>query len=239
MSYLLQPVDSFVHNLRRFGALRPRILNRLTGWWGNRLTFRSLACPLFQPDPRRNRRPRDRQRPCAQSKPGTPRQIDADPRARRGLRRQWQPQQGKRRWNDPRFRNGGALSSPMGCAAPGTKSGLPGSSSMSGPLASSGTCHSPGAPKSGPARSIFTAPWRLRLCQHTGERRSEKRIRDRTIVAGQPDVMLIGATGKSHLAIAIALIRNGIRGCFFTVVDLVNRLDTEPASACRGAPPVL
>jgi len=36
-------------------------------------------------------------------------------------------------------------------------------------------------------------------------------------------------TGKSHLAIAIAraLIRNGTRGRFSNVVDLVNRLDTE------------
>ena len=59
-------------------------------------------------------------------------------------------------------------------------------------------------------------------------------MRDRTIVAGQPDVMLIGATGKSHLAIAIALIRNGIRGCFFTVVDLVNRLDTTSRAGKQG-----
>ena len=41
--------------------------------------------------------------------------------------------------------------------------------------------------------------------------------------------MLVGGTGtgKSHLAIAItrACIRGGARGRFYTVVDLVNRLE--------------
>lgn len=43
-------------------------------------------------------------------------------------------------------------------------------------------------------------------------------------------------TGKSHLAIAIAraLIRNGTRGRFFNVVDLVNRLETETRSGKQG-----
>lgn len=52
-----------------------------------------------------------------------------------------------------------------------------------------------------------------------------------TFVADQRNVVLIGGTGtgKSHLAIAIAcaLIRNGTRGRFFNVLDLLNRLDTE------------
>src|SRR5690606_30310209 len=47
----------------------------------------------------------------------------------------------------------------------------------------------------------------------------------------QRNVVLVGGTGtgKSHLAIAIAraLIRNGSRGRFFNVVDLVNRLEAE------------
>ena len=47
----------------------------------------------------------------------------------------------------------------------------------------------------------------------------------------QRNVVLIGGTGtgKSHLAVGIAraCIRNGRRGRFFNVVDLVNRLDTE------------
>jgi DNA replication protein DnaC len=51
-----------------------------------------------------------------------------------------------------------------------------------------------------------------------------------TFVADQRNAVLIGGTGtgKSHLAIAIAraLIRNGLRGRFFNVVDLVNRLTT-------------
>jgi DNA replication protein DnaC len=52
-----------------------------------------------------------------------------------------------------------------------------------------------------------------------------------TFVADQRNVVLVGGTGtgKSHLAIAIAraLIRNGSRGRFFNVVDLVNRLEAE------------
>ena len=50
-------------------------------------------------------------------------------------------------------------------------------------------------------------------------------------LAHQRNVVLIGGTGtgKTHLAIAIAraCIRNGARGRFFNVVDLVNRLEAE------------
>ena len=57
-------------------------------------------------------------------------------------------------------------------------------------------------------------------------------------VADQRNVILVGGTGtgKSHLAIAIArsLIRNGARGRFFNVVDLVNRLETESRSGRQG-----
>ena len=59
-----------------------------------------------------------------------------------------------------------------------------------------------------------------------------------TFVADQRNVVLVGGTGtgKSHLAIAIAraLIRNGTRGRFFNVVDLVNRLETETRSDKQG-----
>ncbi|MGA1805236.1 IS21-like element helper ATPase IstB [Rhizobium sp. HT1-10] len=59
-----------------------------------------------------------------------------------------------------------------------------------------------------------------------------------TLVADQRNVVLVGGTGtgKSHLAIAIAraLIRNGTRGRFFNVVDLVNRLETETRSGKQG-----
>ena len=59
-----------------------------------------------------------------------------------------------------------------------------------------------------------------------------------TFVADQRNAVLIGGTGtgKSHLAIAIAraLIRNGSRGRFFNVVDLVNRLDAEHRSGKQG-----
>ena len=59
-----------------------------------------------------------------------------------------------------------------------------------------------------------------------------------SFVADQRNVVLVGGTGtgKSHLAIAIAraLIRNGTRGRFFNVVDLVNRLETETRSGKQG-----
>lgn len=59
-----------------------------------------------------------------------------------------------------------------------------------------------------------------------------------TFLADQRNAVLIGGTGtgKSHLAIAIAraLIRNGSRGRFFNVVDLVNRLDTELRAGKQG-----
>ena len=50
-----------------------------------------------------------------------------------------------------------------------------------------------------------------------------------SLLAPPRNVILVGGTGtgKTHLAIAIALncIRNGARGRFFDVVDLVNRLE--------------
>ncbi len=59
-----------------------------------------------------------------------------------------------------------------------------------------------------------------------------------TFVADQRNVVLVGGTGtgQSHLAIAIAraLIRNGTRGRFFNVVDLVNRLETETRNGKQG-----
>jgi DNA replication protein DnaC len=57
-------------------------------------------------------------------------------------------------------------------------------------------------------------------------------------LADQRNAVLIGGTGtgKSHLAVAIArsLIRNGARGRFFNVVDLVNRLETEHRAGKQG-----
>ena len=48
-------------------------------------------------------------------------------------------------------------------------------------------------------------------------------------IAQQRNVVLVGgtSTGKTHLAIAIAgsCIRSGVRGRFFNVVDIVNRLE--------------
>ena len=59
-----------------------------------------------------------------------------------------------------------------------------------------------------------------------------------TFVANQHNVVLVGGTGtgKSHLAIAIAraLIRNGTRGRFFNVVDLVTRLEVEARGGKQG-----
>ena len=57
-------------------------------------------------------------------------------------------------------------------------------------------------------------------------------------LAEQHNIVLVGGTGtgKSHLSIALAraLIRNGARGRFFNVVDLVNRLETEARSGKQG-----
>ena len=59
-----------------------------------------------------------------------------------------------------------------------------------------------------------------------------------SFVADQRNVVLVGGTGtgKTHLAIAIAraLIRNGTRGRFYNVVDLVNRLETETRGGKQG-----
>jgi DNA replication protein DnaC len=57
-------------------------------------------------------------------------------------------------------------------------------------------------------------------------------------LAHQRNVVLVGGTGtgKTHLAIAIAraCIRDGARGRFFNVVDLVNRLETEARTGRAG-----
>jgi len=57
-------------------------------------------------------------------------------------------------------------------------------------------------------------------------------------VAHQRNVVLVGGTGtgKTHLAIAIArsCIRGGVRGRYFNVVDLVNRLEAEGRAGRQG-----
>ena len=57
-------------------------------------------------------------------------------------------------------------------------------------------------------------------------------------IAQQRNAVLVGGTGtgKSHLAIAIArsCIRDGARGRFYNVVDLVNRLETETRTGRQG-----
>ena len=55
-------------------------------------------------------------------------------------------------------------------------------------------------------------------------------------LAHQRNVVLVGGTGtgKIHIAIARACIRDGARGRFFNVVDLVNRLEAETRSGHQG-----
>jgi DNA replication protein DnaC len=75
----------------------------------------------------------------------------------------------------------------------------------------------------------------------TGTPVNETLVRDLAggdFLAQQRNVVLVGGTGtgKTHLAIAIAraLIRNGARGRFFNVVDLVNRLEAEARAGRQG-----
>ena len=57
-------------------------------------------------------------------------------------------------------------------------------------------------------------------------------------LAHQRNVVLVGGTGtgKTHIAIAIAraCIRDGARGRFFNVVDLVNKLEAEARAGRQG-----
>ena len=73
----------------------------------------------------------------------------------------------------------------------------------------------------------------------TGTLINEALVRDLAsgrFIAEQRNAVLIGGTGKSHLAIAIAraCIRGGARGRFYTVVDLVNRLESEARGNRQG-----
>jgi DNA replication protein DnaC len=75
----------------------------------------------------------------------------------------------------------------------------------------------------------------------TGTPINEGLVRDLatgSFITEQRNAVLIGGTGtgKSHLAIAIAraCIRNSARGRFFTVVDLVNRLESEARAGRQG-----
>ncbi len=75
----------------------------------------------------------------------------------------------------------------------------------------------------------------------TGNPINEALVRDLAtgrFLAEQRNAVLIGGTGtgKSHLAIAIAraCIRGGARGRFYTVIDLVNRLESEARAGRQG-----
>jgi DNA replication protein DnaC len=75
----------------------------------------------------------------------------------------------------------------------------------------------------------------------TGTPINEALVRDLAgggFLAEQRNAVLIGGTGtgKSHLAMAIAraCIRGGARGRFYTVVDLVNRLEGEARAGRQG-----
>ena len=63
-------------------------------------------------------------------------------------------------------------------------------------------------------------------------------LADGNFLAHQRNIVLVGGTGtgKTHLAVAIAraCIRDGARGRFFNVVDLVNKLEAEARSGRQG-----
>jgi DNA replication protein DnaC len=76
---------------------------------------------------------------------------------------------------------------------------------------------------------------------YTGTPVNQSLIRDLAaggFLAEQRNAVLVGGTGtgKSHLAISIAraCIRGGARGRFYTVVDLVNRLENEARANRQG-----
>ncbi len=83
----------------------------------------------------------------------------------------------------------------------------------------------------------YLAP--LRMVVHMVGPINETLVRDLatgTFIANQRNAVLIGGTGKTHLAIAIArsCIRAGLRDRFFNVVDLVNRLESETRVGKQG-----
>ena len=70
---------------------------------------------------------------------------------------------------------------------------------------------------------------------------NETLVRDLTrgeFLSQQRNVVLIGGTGtgKTHISVGIAqaVIRNGARGRFFNVVDLVNKLEAEARAGRAG-----
>jgi IstB-like ATP binding protein len=72
----------------------------------------------------------------------------------------------------------------------------------------------------------------------TGTRVNKALIRNLAsgaFLAEQRNAVLIGGTGKSHLAIAITrvCIRGGARGRFYTILDLVNRLESDARAGWR------
>jgi DNA replication protein DnaC len=63
-----------------------------------------------------------------------------------------------------------------------------------------------------------------------------RELHDGGFLATQRNAVLIGGTGKSHLAIAIGAncVRNGARVRFFTAIDLVNQLEAEARAGKAG-----
>jgi len=58
-----------------------------------------------------------------------------------------------------------------------------------------------------------------------------------SFVPGKRNIVLVGGTGKTHLAIAITanVVRDGARGRYFNTVDLVTRLEEETRVGRAGA----
>jgi IstB-like ATP binding protein/integrase-like protein len=79
---------------------------------------------------------------------------------------------------------------------------------------------------------------RFRFCRQPGQSRAGAPTGGWRLLRQQRNAVLVGGTGtgKSHLAVAIArsCIRNGARCRFYTVVDLVNRLEAETKAGRAG-----
>ena len=81
------------------------------------------------------------------------------------------------------------------------------------------------------------SPYRIRWPKTALEPGLFDELSQRGFLDQTRNMVLVGGTGKTHLAVALARawIRNGARERFYNVVDLVNRLQDEQHAGRAGA----